>query len=220
MGIIMTSDTLIVVESNGKCKKIESLTGHACKASFGHVYGLQPTLKWFDPSNIEPNYIVLQNKIKYINDLKKAAKKAKKIYIASDLDREGEAIAANVMDLLNLDINTTDRITFNQISKKSLTEALKNPKRLDIDLYNAQKARSIIDLLFGFMCSPHISKHLHILGLSAGRCQSPTIRLINEREQEQKLGKVELFVEGQTKIKSNLVKVTHLKPKLAEENIK
>ena len=215
----MTSDTLIIVESNGKCKKIESLTGHACKASFGHVYGLQPTLKWFDPSNIEPNYIVLQNKIKYINDLKKAAKKAKKIYIASDLDREGEAIAANVMDLLNLDINTTDRITFNQISKKSLTDALKNPKRLDIDLYNAQKARSIIDLLFGFMCSPHISKHLHILGLSAGRCQSPTIRLINEREKEQKLGKVELFVEGQTKIKSNLVKVTHLKPKIAEENI-
>ncbi len=215
----MTSDTLIIVESNGKCKKIESLTGHACKASFGHVYGLSPTLKWFDPSNIEPNYIVLQNKIKYINDLKKAAKKAKKIYIASDLDREGEAIAANVMDLLDLNINTTDRITFNQITKKSLSEALENPKRLDIDLYNAQKARSIIDLLFGFMCSPHISKHLHILGLSAGRCQSPTIRLINEREKEQKLGKVELFVEGQTRIKSNLVKVTHLKPKIAEENI-
>lgn len=215
----MGSDTLIIVESNGKCKKIESLTGHKCIASFGHIFGLQPTLKWFDPNDINPKYITITNKSKCIQNLKSCAKKAKKIIIASDLDREGEAIAAHLMDLLKLNVEKTDRITFNQISKQSLTYAIQNPKRLDINLYNAQKARSIIDLVFGFLLSPFISKHLHIYGLSAGRCQTPAIRIIHSRQIEQKIGNIELITESQASFNDNIFKVNHLKPKILKDDI-
>ena len=95
----MGKETLIIVESNGKTNKIEKFTGHSCIASFGHIFALKPTLNWFDHNNVKPEYIPIKNKEKTLQELKKKAKKASKIIIASDLDREGEAIAAHLIGI-------------------------------------------------------------------------------------------------------------------------
>tara|TARA_Y100000389_G_scaffold204539_1_gene257812 strand:+ start:11083 stop:13386 length:2304 start_codon:yes stop_codon:yes gene_type:complete len=205
----MGSDTLIIVESNGKCQKIEKFTGHKCIASFGHVYALKPSLDWFDENNIEPNYIVINEKAASIAKLKKAAKSASKVIIASDLDREGEAIAANLMDMLSLNVETTDRITFNEISEKALKDALNNSGRLNKDLYNSQKARAVLDLVFGFTVSPILSRHLNSFALSAGRVQSPSLRLCMERQREQEVGEISINIDGEAKY---CPKVNHIKP--------
>ena len=188
----MGGETLIIVESNGKCKKIEKFTGHKCVASFGHVFALKPTLKWFNPNNIEPEYIIHKGKEKIIKDLKLKAKNATRVIIASDLDREGEAIAAHLMKLLKLNVKSTERITFNQISEKALKESLERSGRLNVNLYHAQQARAVIDIVFGFMVSPFLSRHLNIRALSAGRCQSPAIRICMERQKEQQLSLIHI----------------------------
>ena len=127
------------------------------------------------------------------------------------LDREGEAIAAHLMKLLKLKEETTERITFNQISEKALKEALENSGRLNKNLYHAQQARAVIDIVFGFMVSPFMSRHLGVHALSAGRCQSPAVRLCMERQKEQCVGEVYVHIFGTGE---NLPKVVHVKPKL------
>lgn len=212
----MGKDTLIIVESNGKVKKIEKLTGHKCVASFGHIFALKPSLKWFDPKDIKPEYIVSEGKEKILKDLVKKAKAAKHVIIASDLDREGEAIAAHLMSLLKLNPETTQRITFNQITESALKTALASPGRLDKDLYFAQQARAVIDLVFGFTVSPFLSKHLNIRALSAGRCQSPAIRLCMERQREQKVGETKIQATAETKV---LSKISHIGPELKADEL-
>jgi DNA topoisomerase-1 len=207
--MVVKNNTLIIVESNGKCKKIEKFTGHKCIASFGHVYALKPSLDWFDENKIEPEYILSKGKEKIISKLKQEAKKASNVIIASDLDREGEAIAANLIDLLKLDVKKTDRITFNEISEKALKTALDNPGRLNEKLYNSQKARAIIDLLFGFTVSPFLSRHLNTFALSAGRCQTPALRICMERQKEQIVGDTSLSISGSAKC---VPKISHIKP--------
>uniref|UniRef100_A0A6C0AWB9 DNA topoisomerase n=1 Tax=viral metagenome TaxID=1070528 RepID=A0A6C0AWB9_9ZZZZ len=208
---MVKNNTLIIVESNGKCKKIEKYTGHKCIASFGHVYALKPSLDWFNPNKIEPEYIICKGKEKIISKLKQEAKKASRVIIASDLDREGEAIAANLMDLLKLNVKKTDRITFNEISERALKEAIDNPGKLNQNLYDSQKARAIIDLLFGFTVSPFLSKHLNTFALSAGRCQTPALRICMERQQEQKVGEKSLIISASAK---SVPKITHIKPRV------
>lgn len=212
----MGVDTLIIVESNGKCKKIEKLTGHSCVASFGHIYALKPSLKWFDSTNIEPEYIIPESKKKLVKELTIKAKSAKHVIIASDLDREGEAIAAHLMMLLKLDPKSTQRITFNQITEEALKAALDAPGKLDENLYHAQQARAVIDLVFGFTVSPFISKHLNVRALSAGRCQTPTIRLCLERQREQSVGDIKLIATAQS---NKFNKIAHISPLLKEEEI-
>jgi len=205
----MGKETLIIVESNGKTKKIEKFTGHQCIASFGHVFALKPTLKWFDPENIEPEYIIHKGKEKIISNLKAKAKAASRIIIASDLDREGEAIAAHLMKLLKLNVNKTERITFNQISESALKEAIEKSGKLDKNLYNAQQARAIIDIVFGFKVSPFLSNHLNIRALSAGRCQSPAVRMCMQRQNEQKVGDINIKINAQSNELKNII---HIEP--------
>ena len=154
------SKPLIIVESNAKCKKISQITGCTCVASFGHIMQLKPSLDWFDPNNIQVEYVVLSDKKKVIKQLKDKAKNAQRVIIASDMDREGEAIAAHLMQILKLDPDKTDRIVFNQITTESITYAMEHPQRLNLELFNSQKTRSIIDLVFGFKLSPYVSKIL------------------------------------------------------------
>ena len=210
----MGSDTLIIVESNGKTKKIEKFTGHKCVASFGHIFALKPTLKWFDPNTVEPEYITIKGKENIVSQLKAKAKAAKNVIIASDLDREGEAIAAHLMKLLNLNVATTKRITFNQISEKALKEALANPGLLDQNLYHAQQARAVIDIVFGFLVSPFLSKHMNVRALSAGRCQSPAIRMIYTRQIEQKVGNIGIQVSAKS---NQFPKIIHVNPILRDK---
>lgn len=187
----MSSKNLIIVESPGKCKKIELLTGFKCMASYGHIMDIPHNLKWFDHTNIDPQYEVTSDKKKVVSDLKKTIgpKKDKcRVLIAADMDREGEAIAENLMRALKLDIDKTERIRFNQITKNALSEAIDNPGKLDVNLFHAQQARRILDMLYGFTVSPYLWSHIQ-RGLSAGRCQSPAVRLCLERQREQKLGK-------------------------------
>tara|TARA_B100001250_G_scaffold144864_1_gene124016 strand:- start:6313 stop:8598 length:2286 start_codon:yes stop_codon:yes gene_type:complete len=205
----MGKETLIIVESNGKTKKIEKFTGHQCVASFGHVFALKPTLKWFDPENIDPEYIIHKGKEKIISNLKAKAKAASRIIIASDLDREGEAIAAHLMKLLKLNVNKTERITFNQISESALKEAIENSGKLDKNLYNAQQARAVIDIVFGFKVSPFLSNHLNIRALSAGRCQSPAVRMCMQRQNEQKIGEISIKINANSNELKNIV---HIEP--------
>tara|TARA_Y100000389_G_scaffold205111_1_gene263351 strand:+ start:10983 stop:13220 length:2238 start_codon:yes stop_codon:yes gene_type:complete len=212
----MGSDTLIIVESNGKCKKIEKLTGCKCIASFGHVFALKPSLKWFDPNSISPEYINHKGKEKIIANLKKEAKSYSRILIASDLDREGEAIAAHLMKLLKLNPETTERITFNQITASALKKALDNPGLLDKNLYYAQQARAVIDLVFGFTMSPFLSRHMNIRALSAGRCQTPAIRLCMERQQQQKVGETKVVAAAKSEL---FEKINHIQPTLFLDNI-
>ena len=213
----MGKETLIIVESNGKTKKIEKFTGHQCVASFGHVFALKPTLKWFDPENIDPEYIIHKGKEKIISNLKAKAKAASRIIIASDLDREGEAIAAHLMKLLNLNEKKTERITFNQISESALKEAIENSGKLDKNLYNAQQARAIIDIVFGFKVSPFLSSHLNIRALSAGRCQSPAVRMCMQRQNEQKIDKISIKINAHSHEVKNIV---HIEPSFSYDTCK
>ena len=174
---------LIIVESPAKCKKIESFLGkgYKCVASKGHIRDLE---KGKDAINIDddfkPKYRVIPSKSRVVSELKRLADTAEEIIIASDLDREGEAIGYHIMRVLGLDINTTKRIVFNQITKKAIVNSLKEPRKLDVNLFNAQQARRILDRLVGFSISPLLWKHIQGK-LSAGRCQSVALKLVFDR---------------------------------------
>ena len=178
---------LIIVESPSKCKKVEKAAGpgYVCLSSCGHIYQLIHGLSAIDFSNqFEPKYELMKDKKKVVSQLKKGLKTYNNIYLASDPDREGEAIAVHLAEELNIK-NSAKRITFNEITSTAIKKALKQPRQIDFNLYDAQKARRVLDRLMGFEISPLLWKYLPNNGnLSAGRCQSPALQLIYQRERD------------------------------------
>lgn len=177
---------LVVVESPAKCSKIQGFLGQGWKvvATYGHIRALQEDLDAVGlDRDFEPKYMFLKEKAKSISNLKDAAKDATTIYLASDDDREGEAIAYAVAVLLNLNPATTPRAVFHEITSKAVKEAVNNPRRIDMNRVNAQQARSILDMMVGFTISPLLWNYVGP-ALSAGRCQTPALRLLCEREEQ------------------------------------
>jgi len=177
---------LVIVESPAKAKTIEKYLGkdYTVKSSIGHIRGLPSKNGSIDVANdFAPKFAVDPDKKKVIAELKAAAKTATTILLASDEDREGEAIAWHVAEVLKLDPKTTKRIVFHEITKSALDEAVKNPRTIDMDLVEAQQARQALDYLVGFELSPVLWRKVRA-GLSAGRVQSVAVRLIVEREAE------------------------------------
>ncbi|MBK3494402.1 type I DNA topoisomerase [Viridibacillus sp. YIM B01967] len=180
------SDYLVIVESPAKAKTIERYLGkkYKVKASIGHVRDLPRSTMGIDTeNNFEPRYITIRGKGPVLQDLKSAAKKAKKIYLAADPDREGEAIAWHLATALNIDIHSDCRVLFNEITKDAIKESFKHPRPIDMDLVDAQQARRILDRLVGYNISPLLWKKVK-KGLSAGRVQSVALRMIIDRENE------------------------------------
>ncbi|MEI4768589.1 type I DNA topoisomerase [Psychrobacillus sp. FJAT-51614] len=180
------SDYLVIVESPAKAKTIERYLGkkYKVKASIGHVRDLPRSQMGVNVENdYEPKYITIRGKGPVLQDLKNAAKKAKKVYLAADPDREGEAIAWHLANSLNVDINSECRVVFNEITKDAILESFKHPRPINMDLVDAQQARRILDRLVGYNISPILWKKVK-KGLSAGRVQSVALRLIIDRENE------------------------------------
>jgi DNA topoisomerase-1 len=179
-------ENLVIVESPAKAKTIEKILGKnfLVKSSFGHIRDLDKKDFGVDINNkYQPNYIISEDKKKVVSELKKCAKTAQKVWIASDEDREGEAIAWHLMEVLNLDPEKTNRIVFHEITKEAIDKAIETPRRLNKDLVDAQQARRILDRLVGFEISPVLWKKIKP-SLSAGRVQSVAVRLIVDRERE------------------------------------
>ena len=180
---------LVIVESPAKCGKIEKFlgAGYKCCASFGHIRDINNGLKGINiTDNFSPSFRLLPNKMKYITRLRREIQKATEVILATDDDREGEAIAWHICQVFNLPISTTPRIIFHEITKKGITRAITNPTTLDMDKVNAQQARQILDLIVGFRLSPLLWKHVSHTAksvLSAGRCQTPALRLIYDNQQ-------------------------------------
>jgi DNA topoisomerase-1 len=177
---------LVIVESPAKAKTIEKFLGKDFKvlSSFGHVRDLPKKGLNIDVAdNFKPTYAISPDKTKVIRELKAAVAKSSDVWLASDEDREGEAIAWHLASALKLDINKTKRIVFHEITKTALEKALEHPRTIDINLVNAQQARRILDRLVGYELSPVLWKKIRT-GLSAGRVQSVSVRLIVERERE------------------------------------
>ncbi|GAA0612358.1 type I DNA topoisomerase [Virgibacillus siamensis] len=180
------SDYLVIVESPAKAKTIERYLGkkYKVKASMGHVRDLPKSQTGVDTeNNFKPKYITIRGKGDVLKDLKKSAKKAKKIYLAADPDREGEAIAWHLAYALGIDENSQCRVVFNEITKDAIKESFKHPRSIDNDLVDAQQARRILDRLVGYNISPLLWKKVK-KGLSAGRVQSVAVKLIIDREKE------------------------------------
>ena len=186
-----TTTSLVIVESPAKCKKIEEYLGpgYKCVASFGHLRQLT-SLKAIDVNNnFETKYENVDDpkKAKHIEFLRKEVKNADEVILATDGDREGEAIAFHVCMIFDLNITTTKRIIFNEITESAIQQAVKNPTIINMDLVHSQQARQILDLLVGFTISPllwkYISKNAEN-SLSAGRCQTPALKLIYENQKE------------------------------------
>lgn len=180
------ADYLVIVESPAKAKTIERYLGkkYKVKASVGHVRDLPRSQMGIDTeNNYDPKYITIRGKGPVLQDLKSAAKKVKKIYLAADPDREGEAIAWHLATALNIDIHSDCRVVFNEITKEAILESFKHPRPINMDLVDAQQARRILDRLVGYNISPILWKKVK-KGLSAGRVQSVSLRLIIDRENE------------------------------------
>src|SRR2546427_9572198 len=179
-------NTLVVVESPAKAKTIKKYlgSGYVVKASVGHVMDLPKSRIGVDIENgFQPVYEVIEAKKKVVADLKAAAKTAERVLLATDPDREGEAIAWHVYEQLKRTKIPAQRILFNEITKKAIQEAIQNPLQLNRDLYDAQQARRGLDRLVGYPISPILWKKVR-RGLSAGRVQSVAVRLGGEREGE------------------------------------
>ena len=180
------ADRLIIVESPAKANTIKKFLGGSTKvvASMGHVRDLPKSKMGIDIENdFELQYINIRGKASLINSLKKEAKAAKKIYLATDPDREGEAIAWHLAYLLGIDENEICRVTFNEITKETVKESIKNPRKIDLNLTDAQQARRTLDRIVGYKISPLLWKKVR-RGLSAGRVQSVAVKLIVDREEE------------------------------------
>src|SRR3954469_2046075 len=180
------SEFLVIVESPAKAKTIEKYLGkkYKVRASMGHIRDLPKSQMGVDvENNFEPKYITIRGKGPVLKELKTAAKKAKKIYLAADPDREGEAIAWHLANSLNVDVNSDCRVVFNEITKDAIKESFKHPRPINMDLVDAQQARRILDRLVGYNISPILWKKVK-KGLSAGRVQSVALRLIIDRENE------------------------------------
>ena len=182
----MSSTTLVIVESPSKARTIKGFLGKGYKvvASVGHVRDLPKSKLGIDiEHDFEPKYINIRGKGELINSLKKEAKAASKVLLATDPDREGEAISWHLAAVLGLDSDKAKRITFNEVTKNTFRESLKHPRDLDMNLVNSQQTRRILDRLVGYKISPFLWKKIKS-GLSAGRVQSVATRLIVEREEE------------------------------------
>lgn len=180
------ADYLVIVESPAKAKTIERYLGkkYKVRASLGHLRDLPRSQMGVDvENNYEPKYITIRGKGPILQDLKKEAKKAKKIFLAADPDREGEAIAWHLAHQLGVDENSDCRVVFNEITKDAIKESFKNPRPINTDLVDAQQARRILDRLVGYNISPILWKKVK-KGLSAGRVQSVALKLIIDREEE------------------------------------
>ncbi len=178
--------TLVIVESPSKAKTIGKYLGANYKviASVGHVRDLPKSKLGIDIENdFEPQYIPIRGKGDIIKELRKEAKKASKVYLATDPDREGEAISWHLANLLGIDLDTPCRIVFNEIIKSSIKEAIKHPRKIDLNLVDAQQARRVLDRLVGYQISPLLWRKVR-KGLSAGRVQSAALKIICDREKE------------------------------------
>jgi len=178
-------ENLVIVESPAKAKTIEKFLGKDYKvmSSYGHIRDLKKKELSIDSKTLEPDYEIPDEKKKLVAELKSNAKKAKKIWLASDEDREGEAISWHLCEVLGLDEAKTNRIVFHEITKSAILDAIQSPRRLDMNLVNAQQARRVLDRLVGFKLSPVLWRKVKP-ALSAGRVQSVAVRLIVERERE------------------------------------
>ena len=177
---------LVIVESPAKAKTIKKYLGkgYDVVASMGHVRDLPEKRLSVDiKNNFEPKYSIVKGKSTLVKELKEKAKKAEKILLATDPDREGEAISWHLAYILKLDLNDKNRITFNEITKTGVDAGIKDPRSVDIDLVNAQQARRVLDRLVGYKLSPFLSQKIH-KGLSGGRVQSVALRIIVDREEE------------------------------------
>jgi DNA topoisomerase-1 len=223
------SNTLVVVESPAKAKTIKKYlgAGYTVKASVGHVMDLPKSKMGVDIENgFAPEYEVIESKKKVVADLKSAAKLADRIFLATDPDREGEAIAWHVFEQLKKQKVPTQRVLFNEITKKAIQEAILHPRELNREMYDAQQARRVLDRLVGYQISPILWKKVR-RGLSAGRVQSVAVRLVVEREEE--IGKfvpVEYWsIEADLKaalppqFRSKLIKVDGEKPDLSSGDL-
>ena len=181
---------LVIVESPAKCKKIQGFLGkdYIVKSSYGHFRDLSKEDLGIDvKDDFKPNYIILKDKSKVVSDLKATMKKCDTLYLAADNDREGEAIAWHLNEVLNKGKNTSKRILFNEITKTAIINAVNTPGLINTNMFCAQQARRIIDRLVGFKISPCLWKNIQSTykkgkGLSAGRVQSVVNKLIIERE--------------------------------------
>ncbi|WP_053366187.1 type I DNA topoisomerase [Bacillus sp. FJAT-27245] len=180
------AEFLVIVESPAKAKTIERYLGkkYKVKASMGHVRDLPKSQMGVDIDNdFDPKYITIRGKGPVLKELKAAAKKAKKVYLAADPDREGEAIAWHLANTLDVDLDSDCRVVFNEITKDAIKESFKHPRAINMNLVDAQQARRILDRLVGYNISPLLWKKVK-KGLSAGRVQSVAVRLIIDREKE------------------------------------
>src|SRR5438477_594745 len=179
---------LLIVESPAKAKTIEKILGKnfEVKSCYGHIRDLEKAGMGIDiEKNYKPSYIVPAEKQKVVNDLKKIAKKSDEVWLATDEDREGEAISWHLCEVLGLDPKTTKRIVFHEITKPAIQNAVQNPRTVDMNLVNAQQARRVLDRIVGFELSPVLWRKISMRNnLSAGRVQSVAVRLIAERERE------------------------------------
>jgi DNA topoisomerase I len=180
------SEFLVIVESPAKAKTIERYLGkkYKVKASMGHLIDLPKSQMGIDTkNNYTPKYITIRGKGPVLKELKSAAKKAKKVYLAADPDREGEAIAWHLAQSLDVDVHSDCRVVFNEITKDAIKESFKHPRAINMDLVDAQQARRALDRLVGYNISPLLWKKVK-KGLSAGRVQSVALRMIIDREKE------------------------------------
>lgn len=178
---------LVIVESPAKSKTIKKILGdnYTIEASFGHIRDFPKNVLGFDVAkNFEPSFVVIPEKKKVVDKLNEIAKKCAKVYLASDPDREGEAIAWHVRQVLNVPDDKIQRIEFNEITPKAVKHAVENPREIDLDRVKAQQTRQILDRLVGYKISPVLWEKLRNNHLSAGRVQSVALRMICEREDE------------------------------------
>lgn len=179
---------LLIVESPAKAKTIEKILGkdYEVKSCYGHIRDLEKDDMGIDiQNNFEPRYKIPDEKQKVVKELRQLAKKADTVWLASDEDREGESISWHLAEVLGLDISKTPRIVFHEITKPAITNAVENPRRINMSLVNAQQARRVVDRLVGFELSPVLWRKIGMKGgLSAGRVQSVAVKLIAERERE------------------------------------
>ncbi len=171
---------LVIVESPAKAKTIQKYLGNGYEviASMGHIRDLPKSKLGVDTDNdFQPQYTDMKGKEDVIKELKKRAKKCGKVYLATDPDREGEAISWHIAQLLKLDMNDNNRVAFNEITKTGVSNGMSHPHKIDIDLVNAQQARRILDRLVGYKLSPFLWKKVK-RGLSAGRVQTVAVSLV------------------------------------------
>ena len=189
--INLNAKYLIIVESPSKCGKIESFLGdeYCCIASKGHIRTIEGLKSIDTKSTFEPTFTIIEEKSSHIEQMRSVINRFSKqnIILASDDDREGEAIAWHICKVFDLPIETTKRILFHEITKKAIIDAVNNPTTINMNLVHAQHARQVLDMVVGYKISPHLWKYLYhnkSNSLSAGRCQTPALRLVYDNEKE------------------------------------